>query len=740
MLRGVVAGLLLGAIAATWFPLLGNDFVNYDDDLYITSRQPVRDGLGLEGLRWAFTSFQGANWFPLTRLSWMADATLYGLDPRGFHATSLALHAIDALVLFAALSAMTGALWRPALVAALFALHPLQVEPVAWASARKDVLSALFFLLAWWSWALRLGASGRRRALLGLATCGAFALGLLAKQMLVTLPFVLLLFDVWPFARLGPSADGRSADLRSALVEKLPLFALALAGAALAFLAQQAGGTVQSLERIAVGPRLANAAVSYASYLVQALVPTRLAVFYPHPGVDLAPARIAASLALLAALGLLAWRCWPRRPYVAVGVALFVGMLVPVIGLVQIGQSARADRYMYLPIIGLALPVAWGLGEIASRGPLARRLSAALAAAGLLLLALTTHAQVRVWRDSESLFRHALRVTEGNHVAHLNLGLALLHDDRLQEARPHLEAARRLAPASPLALGILGELRLREADWAGAEELLRAALRRGRRDAARWRLGLGRALFERGELEASVESTRASLSARPYLAPAHAQLGLALAGLGRLEEAIASYRRALELDPELAEVHANLGIALAERGDVAGAIAAFERALALDSGLATVHGHLGEALARQGELPAALRRLDTALRLAPDSAELHLLRARLHESRGDEARAIADYRAAVERGAAAPAVLNNLAWLLATAEASSPGEAVALAERAADATGRDSAEILDTLSVAYAAAGRDADAARVGAEALAAAERSGHSELADSIRARLEGR
>ena len=669
--RLLVAFVLVAATAVAYAPLIDNAFINYDDDLYVTNSHQVRLGLTRESVAWAFSSFHGANWFPLTRLSWMLDSELFGIEPVAFHATSLALHAATALALFAALQAMTGALACSAFAALVFALHPLHVESVAWAAARKDVLSGLFFALALWAWALYAQAGDRtaaRRRYAGVGVC--LALGLLAKQVLVTLPFVLLLLDEWPLARLR----GR---VRRALLEKAPLLLLVAAASGVAVLAQRGWGTVQTLDVFPLGIRIENALVALCHYVAQAFWPSGLSVFYPHPGRSLSTATVLAAGAFLSGVTAAAWVLRRRWPPLAVGWLWFLGMLVPVIGLVQIGQAARADRYTYLPLIGLSLPVAWGLAALASRGRVARAAVAATAAVALLALGAATFRQVQVWRDSRTLFQHALEVTSDNHVAHMNLGLALMHAGRLDEASLHLTAAVRLAPSSPMAQGLLGELRASQARWREAADHFRAALR-GKRDAARWNTGLGRALVE---------------------------LGAALAAQGERGEAIVHFERALILRPDLDSVRAQLARALAEEG------------------------RLSDAL---GQVAAGLER-------RPESGDLHALRGRLLERMGREAEAVAAYRSALEWGRRAASLLNNLAWLLATSSdpaVSSPGEAVELAEEAAAASRVP--EILDTLSVAYAAAGRSEEAADVARQLLVRAEKRGDAAAAERLRRRVD--
>jgi tetratricopeptide (TPR) repeat protein len=434
------------ALAVFW-PTRQYGWLDYDDDIYVSASRGVALGASAAGLRWAFTSTEAANWFPLTRLSWLLDRELHGSDAGGYHATSALLHALAAAVLFLALEASTGAGGRSAFVAAVFAVHPLHVEPVAWIAARKDPLSGLFFALALLVYA-RPGPAPRSPARMAAVTLCA-ALGLMAKQTLVTLPFVLLLLDFWPLGRLSPGRPLR-ADLRRAAGEKLPLFGLAALMCAIAYATQRSGGTVAELGRVPLSARLANAAVAYARYLVEAVWPTDLAVFYPYPQGGASAAALASSLALLAALSVLALRSARRHPAVTVGWLWYLGTLVPVIGLVQIGSQAMADRYTYLPLVGLAIAVAWGAADLADRvpaSPRARR--AGLAVAGgacVALLALQGARQVRTWSDSETLMRHALAVTRDNPIAHAYLGRALLERGDAEEAIAHWREAARLAP------------------------------------------------------------------------------------------------------------------------------------------------------------------------------------------------------------------------------------------------------------------------------------------------------
>jgi tetratricopeptide (TPR) repeat protein len=590
---------LVAATLAAYHGLLDNGFVNYDDDLCITKVPAVQAGLTLQGVRWAFTTFQCANWFPLTRLSWMLDAQLFGLSPRAFHATSLALHVANVLLALLAFRRLTGSLAVGAFAAGVFALHPLHVESVAWAAARKDVLSGCFWMLAliaYERWARR-GASLWRGA--AIALC--FGLGLLAKPILVTLPCVLLLLDFWPLRRLQ-AQGGRGWDarlVRRALLEKAGLFAIAGCFGALVLVAQRAGGALTSFERYPLGVRLANAVVAYAIYLRRAVLPTDLAVFYPHPGASLAASTVAGAAALLLGVSaLVAWQRW-RRPQLAVGWLWWGVTLAPAIGIVQVGQAALADRYTYLAQSGLVLALAATLAPLAARSRATRMLAGALAAAVLLALGVLTSAQVRTWQSSETLFEQALRVTQRNHVAHVNLGLVHLERHELALAESHLEAALAIAPASATAHGLLGNLRLEQARSADALRELELASRIEPAN-TRWLAALASAQLAAGREQGAIASLERALAIEPGSALFHAHLGRVLAKQGQLEPALEQLGDAVRLEPANAEFAALRARLLDHAGRSEEAIAAYRAALALGAQAPDVRNNLAWLLATSG--------------------------------------------------------------------------------------------------------------------------------------------
>lgn len=554
------AALLALATAAVYLPALQNDFVAYDDDLYITQEPALRAGFGAEGLRWALVSHSGGNWFPLTRLSWLADASLFGVEPRGFHLTSLLLHALASGCLALALMRLTGAPGPSLFVASVYALHPLRVESVAWAASRKDVLAGLcaaLSLLAYERAARRGGAA--RHAAVALWT----ALGLLAKPVLVAWPFALLLLDAWPLGRLGRDGRLERARLRAALLEKLPLFALAAAVGLASFAAQRAGGAVRSLAEIPFGTRVANALASLVDTLAQSFWPTGLAVFYPHPGDEVSLSRAALGAALLVGVGAAGYALRRTQPWILVGWLWFVGLSVPTCGLLQLGQAARADRYTLLPHIGLALVVAWTAWSWAGSRRLARAGVVCAGATALAACAFLTQAQLAVWRDSESLFLHALRETSRNHVAHINLGMVLFRAGRLDEASAHLTAGLRLVPGSTAAAGWLGQVRLAQQREAEAIPLLGAALR-GAPERDDWRLALAAALRARGRAPDAVRVLRAAPARSLERPELQVELAAALVGAGDEDGALAALRAAAAAAPGDARIEALIA-ALEER-------------------------------------------------------------------------------------------------------------------------------------------------------------------------------
>jgi protein O-mannosyl-transferase len=585
----LMAVLLVLVTMALYWPATRCDFVTYDDYMYVSDNPHVTSGLTLENARWAFGSDYAANWHPITWLSHMLDCQMVGLNAWGHHLSSGLLHALNAALVFALLQRMTGAAWRSLLVAALFALHPLRVESVAWVSERKDVLSGFFGLLALMAYARYAEArslkskvqslkpeAGTEDAESGMSkpatrnmhhatrithhvlrltpqACAfyllslfCFALGLMSKPMLVTWPCVMLLLDYWPLRRLDLSTlhTARSTLLRL-VREKTPFFVLAVAASVVTFVVQQRGGAVAAVESLPLGARVGNALISYGRYLGKLFWPTELAVYYPHPG-HWSLGKMVLAGGLILGFSVLFFMQRRRAPYLLMGWLWFLGALVPVIGLVQVGEQAMADRYSYLPLLGVLIFSVWGACELSWRWRYqVLALSGAGGAAIVLCLALTRQ-QIGYWQDGETLFRHALEVTENNCMAHNNLGIALALKGQIDEALRQYQAAIRL-----------------------------------KSDNAEAHYNLGLALDLKGQIDEAMRQFQEALRLKPDYADAHNNFGLALERKGQTDEAIGQFQTALRLKPDHAEAHNNLGIAFYQQRRTGEAIRQFQEALRL---------------------------------------------------------------------------------------------------------------------------------------------------------------
>lgn len=591
---------------AVYVPVRHFSFLNYDDPSYVTGNLHVRNGLTAGGIEWAFRSTEAANWFPLTWISHMADVQLFGLNSGRHHLGNVLLHAASAVLLFLLLFRTTGATWRPGLVAAIFALHPLHVESVAWIAERKDVLSAFFWMLALLAYVRFVESPNARRYTFLLL---AFSAGLMSKPMIVTLPVVALLLDVWPLRRTMSKA---------VIVEKLPLFGLSAAVSALIFLAQRGGGAVLSIDQLPLAARLANALVSYAVYAAKLFWPSNLAVFYPFPASLPAWEAIAAGAAV-AAVSALVIHERARRPYLMVGWLWYLATLLPVIGIVQVGLQARADRYTYIPLIGLSIMLAWGAAELGARR---LRAVAAVAAVAVVAWAATTRSYLSAWQDSASLFQHALGATAGNYVAYNNLGVALRDRGDTIAAMANFQAALAIRPAYAEAQTNLGESLLRQGRPDEAMVPITEALRLNP-SLPEAHVNFGAVLSRQGKTAEAVEQYRLAVQLDPANAEAHGGLGAILTDLGRPEEALAELTEAVRLKPDDADGHYNLGRLYGLTGRAAEAIAEFSRAVALRPDDPQNHYNLGVALASTESLDGAAEEFRAAIRLSPGYANAH---------------------------------------------------------------------------------------------------------------------
>jgi protein O-mannosyl-transferase len=636
----VCAGLVI-AVFVIYAPVAGFDYVSYDDPTYISENPMVSGGLSLPGMAWAFTAGRGSNWHPLTWLSLMLDASLFGTKPGAFHAVNAAFHAANALVLFLLLRSLTGGFWRSAVVAGLFALHPLHVESVAWIVERKDLLSTLLGLLtlaAYAAWTRRPGP-GRYALALGL-----FALGLMAKPMLVTWPFVLLLLDHWPLRRTT------TVPWRRLVLEKLPFLALSLASSAVTFLVQRAGGAVQDAARYPLRDRLANALVALAEYAWKAFWPHPLAFFYPYPA-RIPVLKTLLAVALLAAVSALVVRLARRAPAVLVGWLFYIGTLVPVLGLVQVGNQRMADRYTYIPYIGLFVAVVWLLGERFAGSAASRRGLAFVATAALAVLATLASGYVNAWKDSVTLYEHAIAAVPDNHPAHLNLGTVEYFLGQRDEAIAHFREVVRILPEWGVGYHNLGAALLGTGSTGEAERYLTESVRLAPSNAD-YRVDLASALQKQGRADEAAAQLEEALKREPGNTRARsslAQLRLgkdggaeALAAAGSYEEAVRRYREALRVTPEDPRLHNNLAAVYLRAGKMNEGLAELAEAVRLDPGHTVSRFNLGNGLIHAGSVDAGVAHLIEVLRTRDQAtSKLRLKAAGVLAEAGPEARSAA---------------------------------------------------------------------------------------------------
>jgi len=581
--------ILLGLAVMTfaiYAQVIGHQFITLDDDAYIKGNVMVNRGVTLAGVAWAFSTFDQGNWHPLTWIAHMMDSQLFGMNAGGHLLVNALIHIANTLLVFWFLFRTTHARWPSALAAALFALHPLHVESVAWAAERKDTLSTFFGLLSLIAYVrYAKGPSIRRYAWVAIT----LVLGLLAKPMLVTWPFVMLLLDYWPLRRfdLTPRKE-MATKLWPLLREKFPLFALVAASAVITTIAQSHGGAVRTFQDFPIALRLTNALVSYVKYLLLTFWPNDLGVYYPYTTSGTPAWQIICAAFLL--IGITAFCFFQRksRPYLVVGWLWFMGALVPVIGIVQVGGQTMADRYFYIPSIGLFIVIAFGLADIAKTRRVAPSLSAAVASGILLALAILTNAQIHRWSDSFTLFKHTLAVTPPNLMIENNLGSALSRSGLHDEAGAHFEKALQIIPAH-------------------YDSLLYDTL-----------LNMGITRFYQNRLPEAIEYCQSALRVRPDAPKAHDLLGMALAMQGHGEAALDEMRHAAELAPNDADIQKDLGVTLARLGRIPESIDHFHEALRLNPYNASAHNNLGLSLLESGKPGESIPEFEAALRLNPE--------------------------------------------------------------------------------------------------------------------------
>jgi len=679
----IVCLFLVVVIILAYLQLPSHDFLGFDDNEYITQNIHVQKGITLENIVWAFGIIDFAYWHPLTWLSHMLVFQIFGMNPFMHHLINLFLHIANVLLLFLVFKRMTGSLWKSAFVAALFALHPLNVETVAWASERKNVLSTFFWILTMFTYVLYAERPGFYRYLM---TFLVFALGLMAKPMLVTLPFVLILLDYWPLCRFKLSQSGgmghgirqsilsgsRWSPVLRLFLEKVPFLSLSAVCIYLSSLSVQHLGIVISTASVPMKLRIYNALVSYVSYIKKMVWPHNLAVYYPYPE-SIPFWKVAGAAVFLVCVSILVFRALRSKPYLAVGWLWYMGTLVPAIGLIQAGLwPAIADRFSYVPLIGLFIVIAWGIPDLVDRWRYKKIVLAITATALVLIFMATTWFQNRHWQNSIVLFKHALDVTNDNDVAHQKLGEALAAQGKTDEAIRHYYEALRIKP-----------------------------------DLVAARLNLGVTLREEGKINEAIEHFSMALQAKPDCAEAYYELGIALEKKGNIDGAEEHYIKALRIKPDYAKAHNNLGIVLARQKKDKDAIFHFYEALRIDSDFAGAYYNLGIIYANQRNIEKAILYYKKALHFNPNMAQ----------------------------------ALYNLSWILSGCEDDRfrNGEgALKLAEKLCKITRYHQPPALDALAVAYAETGKFDKAVAIANKALELALKQGTNEIVVGLKKRLQ--
>ncbi len=627
--------LTLGTLICYW-PIAGHQFINFDDPQYITNNFHITPGLSWSGIAWAFTSGYACNWHPLTWISHMFDCHVFGVNAGWHHLMNLGFHLGNSLLLLHLLHRMTGSVWRSAFVAALFAWHPLHVESVAWASERKDVLSTLFWILTMLAYVQYVQRPSRARY--GLTLCW-FALGLMSKPMVVTLPCVLLLMDLWPLRRLrfpalvkgkvavtdltvASSQETNSVrPLKFLLSEKIPFFVLALISSMITYLVQQKGGAVSSFEAIPFGARVANAAVAYLGYISKMFWPVNLTPIYPYPSHLPLVSVLSAGLLLVLVSGWFILRL-QTQPWLFTGWFWFLGTLIPTIGLIQVGSQSMADRYTYIPSIGFFMLIVWGLAAWAAAKPHFQKASVGIGVFILTGFAVATSLQLRHWRDAESLFRHTLAASSDKYIAYNYLGKAVEDAGRTNEALVLYQKSIGLKPGYAEGEYNVGTLLMNKGELESAVAHFQAALKTHPRYADAHN-NLGSAWFKLGRVADAKSQFAKAVSLDPKNPEAHYNLGTVLVAESNFDEAIRQFSEAIQLKPNYAAAHGNLGVALMYRGKVAQGMAHFAEAARLNPRDADARLNLGIALLEHGSAPQASRLLADALNLSPNSPKIH---------------------------------------------------------------------------------------------------------------------
>jgi len=632
-IKKVICILLSALVLAVYWKVQYHEFINYDDGRYITENKHVKSGLSKENFIWAFTHSHSSNWHPITWLSHMLDSHFYGLNPNGHHLTSLGLHIANSLLLFLVLCRMTGEVWKSCFVASLFAFHPINIESVAWVSERKSVLSTFFWLITTWAYVNYVQKKNFIRYSIVFLF---FILGLMSKPMLVTLPFVFLLLDYWPLNRFKippankpPSAkevNQIKSSLLSLFIEKIPFLVLVVGSSTITLIAQKSWGSIVSLETAPLTSRISNALVSYLKYLEKMVWPNNFSIFYPYPTDGFVLWKVLMSVLVLTTITFVSIRLIKKAPYLAVGWFWYLGTLIPVIGLVQVGQQAMADRYAYIPFIGMFIIIAWGLPELLKNYLFRKKLILFLAGIYFSVLMTLCWIQLQYWENSIKIFQHAINVTVKKYPSFVgiynNLGVVLIAQNKFEEARTNLKKAVELQPNYPESQNNLGYALSELNRFSEANIHYKKAIRL-KPDYAEAHNNLANSLSKKSNFNQAIIHYKKAIQLKPEYSEAHFNLGVTLNKWNHSEEAISQLEEAIRLEPNFFQAHLALGNILILKDKFERALYHLEITIKIDPNNSIAHNSLGSILGQQGNLKKAIAHFNTSLKLNPFYEEAH---------------------------------------------------------------------------------------------------------------------
>lgn len=624
---------LIAVTLAVFWQVHSFDFINYDDNRYVTENRHVVTGLTIDNIIWAFTASHFFMWHPVTSLSHMLDCELFALNAGGHHLVNLAIHIANALLLFEILRRMTNRIWPSAFVAAVFALHPLSVESVAWVAERKNLLSGLFWFLTIVAYIRYVNKPQISNYLLVILV---FVLALMAKPTTVTLPFALLLLDYWPLDRF------EKLSLWRLFKGKIPLFVLSAGLCVITVITQQSGDVLSLNRQFPFSIRLANALVSYATYICKMIYPVHLTVFYPHPGFSLALWKSVAAFMLLAVISIILLYFGRKKSYLVVGWFWFLGTLVPVIGFVQAGAQAMADRYTYIPLIGLFIIIAWGANDLLINWKHRKVLLTVVAGAIVLVLSVCAWRQTSRWQNSQAVFEHTLNVTSGNYVACNNLGFALLEQDKFDEAISLFQRALQIKPDHVEAYNNLGMAYGKLGRKDEEMQAYQQALKLGSAHAETYH-NLGITLNQQGRYREAIDAFKQAIKINPELSQVYYELGSAYGKIGLRQEEMEAYNKAIKMNPMYYQAYTNLGVVYSQLGRFEEAINSYLQAVKIEPDYADAYNNLGVVYGQLGRFRESIEAFQRAVQLKPDFAEAHCGLGISYIMAGDKDSAIKEY-------------------------------------------------------------------------------------------------